>query len=84
MEHSNRSIIIGILLPMNIEKMIFLAQVLCGAEFALAEMKRQGTSDSHLDGREKRARIVTEILHQVFEEQNYQIQVRGFNQEIFM
>jgi len=64
------------------DEIIFLAQALCGAEFALAEIKNLMLSGSHTEGRAKRARIVIEILHTVFNEQNYKIQMRGFNKDL--
>ena len=65
-----------------IEKFIFLAQVLCGAEFALADIRKKELADPHSEGRAKRAKIVIEIMHKVFEEQNYHVKIRKYNQEL--
>ena len=65
-----------------IEKITFLAQVLCGAEFALADIRKQKLTDPCSEGRAKRAKIVIEIMHKVFEEQNYNVKVRKYDQEL--
>ena len=60
---------------------LFLAQAFCGAELALAEIKYSGLSDPKTEGRAKRAKIAVEILHTIFNEQNYEIKIRRFNHD---
>lgn len=66
----------------RIARIQFLAQVLCGAELALAEIKREKLTDLASEGRAKRASIVVQIMHQVFEEQGYRITTRIENQDL--
>lgn len=64
----------------NIMKEIhFLANVFCGAEYVLAEIRNLSISGSQARENAHNAKITIEILSEVFENYNYKISVIGYN-----
>lgn len=59
----------------------FIAKVICGAEYALAEVRNLNIPKEHAEDRIQNAKQIIKTLTEVLEKENYSIRMLAYNEE---